>query len=198
MNRRSARAEGRGTLSLGSGAVITDLTRSATGMVGPPQSARHGAERTEGDGSRRPIGGYGSKEGGGRHVGVVEMEDGSMLGGPDPARASHLRTRVRGAARKMTTALVAPSQLRLPMPEQMNAVLPHLSPEGTSAFLHEVLTALQAAQANNDLRPVQEVVEAWFRTLLLRQHPEHPEAIHRSTSGEPLLSADELRAELLA
>lgn len=98
----------------------------------------------------------------------------------------------------MTTALVAPSQLRLPMPEQMNAVLPHLSPDGTSAFLSEVLAALQEAQTNNDLRPVQEVVEAWYRTLLLRQHPEHAEAIHRPTVGEPTLTIDQLRAELLA
>ncbi len=46
-----------------------------------------------------------------------------------------------------------------------------LTDAGARAFSNELVAALVRAKAQDDLRPLLEVVEAWYRTLVLIQDP---------------------------
>jgi hypothetical protein len=82
------------------------------------------------------------------------------------------------------------------IPPEMRAVMARLTPEGAQLFVAEMLEALEQAQAANDLAPVQRVLNAWFRTLILRSDPgyeAHLRAADDEDRGEPL-SIEDLRA----
>ncbi len=61
-----------------------------------------------------------------------------------------------------------PSQFRLP-PEAQE-VLGNLTDVGRREFIREVLDALAASTAADDLRPLADVIEAWYRTMIVRLH----------------------------
>lgn len=64
-------------------------------------------------------------------------------------------------------------------------------------FIKEVLVALGAAKAADDLRPVTDVVEAWYRTMLVRRGPRFA-ALKRAARKPPTkcLTIEEVRAQL--
>jgi hypothetical protein len=59
------------------------------------------------------------------------------------------------------------ADLDLPTREQINAVKEKLSPEGAEMFAQEMFEALWQSKEHADGRPLQEVVGAWYATLLL-------------------------------
>lgn len=66
-----------------------------------------------------------------------------------------------------------PEGLTIPPRSKVAAVLENLTDEGAKRFVGELLAALEDAKQEGDLAHVNRVVEAWFRTLLLRMDPEH-------------------------
>lgn len=65
-----------------------------------------------------------------------------------------------------------PKDLDLP-PEVFDVLLKALTEKGRANFERDLLRAIQEAQQRNNLRPVREVLEAWYRTLVVRQHPDY-------------------------
>lgn len=64
-----------------------------------------------------------------------------------------------------------PEDLHLP-PEAVE-VFRHLSKEGSAIFSQEIVQAVIDSQRKGNLRPLEELIEAWYRTLLLRQDPSY-------------------------
>lgn len=59
------------------------------------------------------------------------------------------------------------------------------------------MKALETAQNTNDLRPVRDVIEAHYRTLRVRSHPDYLAAIERvNQPPTELLTADESIARI--
>lgn len=73
----------------------------------------------------------------------------------------------------------------LGLPPDAEQVFEALTQEGEKAFSQEIVAALLKAEATNDFRPVRDVVEAWYRTLLFVRAPGHDEAIEWANSTEP-------------
>lgn len=65
----------------------------------------------------------------------------------------------------------------LGMPPQAAEVLSALTIDGSQAFSQQIVQALIKAQMKNDLRPVRDVVEAWYRTLLFVNDEGHDRAV---------------------
>jgi hypothetical protein len=63
------------------------------------------------------------------------------------------------------------------LPPEAEAVFDHLNEDGAARFGREIVQALVMVQAKGDFRPVLDVVEAWYRTLLMRQHPDYEEMV---------------------
>lgn len=77
----------------------------------------------------------------------------------------------------------------LEIPEATAAVLDELSGLLTDgerrSFMRQIVDALMEARRRDDLRPVQDVVESWHRTLLFRASPGHDEAMAEEPLGPP-------------
>jgi Family of unknown function (DUF6247) len=58
-------------------------------------------------------------------------------------------------------------------PEVFDVLFKALTEHGRANFDRDLLRAIQQAQQRNNLRPVREVLEAWYRTLVVRQHPDY-------------------------
>lgn len=89
--------------------------------------------------------------------------------------------------RSASEAIREPRYLELP-PEADRAyeeLSPYLTNEGREAFLRELIHALVVSHAENNLRPVQDVIAAWYRTLLLRSDPNYEENIKRARRSRP-------------
>lgn len=85
----------------------------------------------------------------------------------------------------------------LELPPEIAEVFEGLTDEGRRAYVHKLMEALEAAQATNDLRPVRDVIEAYYRTLRVRQHPEYRRAIERAKQPpHGQLTADEAIARI--
>jgi hypothetical protein len=52
-------------------------------------------------------------------------------------------------------------------------VLANLAPFGRQRFIDEIFLAMEEARRINDWRPVQRVVGAWYKTLVLRSDSEY-------------------------
>jgi hypothetical protein len=91
----------------------------------------------------------------------------------------------------------SPRDLNLP-PEVFDVLLKALTDEGRANFERDLLRAIQRAQKRNNLRPVREVLEAWYRTLIVRQHPDYQESLAWARQSEDLdgKTVDELTQEL--
>src|SRR5690348_5300933 len=74
----------------------------------------------------------------------------------------------------MAVAIRHPREFTLPAStEAIIGMLDELSQEDLAELAKEFLEALDASRQKDDLRPVQRVLEAWWRTTLLRRDPEH-------------------------
>lgn len=69
------------------------------------------------------------------------------------------------------------------LPPEAEEVFDHLTEDGEARFGREIFQALLSAQAKGDFRPVLDVVEAWYRTLLMRQHPQYEETVRWARRG---------------
>lgn len=57
----------------------------------------------------------------------------------------------------------------LELPPEVGRVLESLTSPGRAQFIQEVTAAIVQGQRDNNLRPLQDVILAWYRTLLARQ-----------------------------
>jgi hypothetical protein len=64
-------------------------------------------------------------------------------------------------------------------------VLANLSPQGEQLFRTEVLEAIRKSITSNDLRPIQEVLEAWYRTLVLIKDPAFSKKVQWALDNPP-------------
>lgn len=55
--------------------------------------------------------------------------------------------------------------------EHFRVLTEALTEQGRLNLTLELIDAIERAQARNDLRPVRDTIEAWYRTLLIRQTP---------------------------
>lgn len=92
-----------------------------------------------------------------------------------------------------------PEQLYVPPSSkgrELHDVLDHLTPEGGKEFARQVMAAIKESQETNDLRPINTVVESWYRSLVFDGRPEFDEkwaaAEEVSLSG-PRLNLDGIR-----
>ncbi len=64
----------------------------------------------------------------------------------------------------------------------------------------EMLEAIESAHADGNLRPLQDVIHAWYRTLLFVRDPGYDEAVNQarqiSVKSEKTYSAEELSEAL--
>lgn len=94
-----------------------------------------------------------------------------------------------------------PERIRHPenldLPPEAADVFAALSPEGSQTFSQEILHALIKAQMKGNLRPVRDVVEAWYKTLVAVRSPLHAQAATEAR-GRPgrSLPVEKLREEL--
>lgn len=65
----------------------------------------------------------------------------------------------------------------LNLPPEAAEVFAHLTAEGAERFSREIMDALIKAQMKGNLRPVRDVVEAWYRSLKLVQLESHTTAV---------------------
>ena len=89
-------------------------------------------------------------------------------------------------------AIRQPGDMKLP--DDVWAVLEHfkteevwdnLSPQGERDFQTEVLEALRVSIAGNDLRPLQETLESWYRTLIVLKDPSFGPKFEWATKNPP-------------
>jgi Family of unknown function (DUF6247) len=71
-----------------------------------------------------------------------------------------------------------------------------VSDRSMRVFIDELLEAMEGATRENDLAPVQRVIGAWYRTLVLRSDPHY--AANLQAAGDPdrgeAFTIDDLRA----
>jgi hypothetical protein len=96
---------------------------------------------------------------------------------------------------------ITPAELWLPARlERVNEVFASLTPSGQAQFISEFFEALYEARRTDNLRPLQDVVEAWYRTLVARGSPNYEEGIAWARDHEPspddLVDVQELRERL--
>lgn len=87
----------------------------------------------------------------------------------------------------------------LDLPPEAREVFTHLTEDGSTQFSQEIIAALWQAQEKGNLRPVKDVVDAWYRSLLIWRDSAHGDATTwakrtRRRSGVPL---EELRDKLV-
>ena len=71
-------------------------------------------------------------------------------------------------------AIRHPREFTLPAStEAVIAMLDELNQGDLAELANEFFEALDAMRQKDDLRPVQRVLESWWRTTLLRRDPEH-------------------------
>jgi hypothetical protein len=85
--------------------------------------------------------------------------------------------------------LAVPDRIERPqdlgLPPEAVEVFSHLTEHGASIFSQEIVQALMKAQRRGNLRPVRDVVEAWYRTLILRQDPSYEENVDWAKRSRP-------------
>jgi hypothetical protein len=94
-----------------------------------------------------------------------------------------------------------PAELRLPAHmERVSEVFASLTPDGRTQFISEFVEALFEARQTDNLRPLQDVVEGWYRTLVASRSPDYEAAVTWASEHEPatdeLLGLQQLRERL--
>jgi hypothetical protein len=80
----------------------------------------------------------------------------------------------------IAAAITSVSDLEIPYDdERIPAITRRLTPTGRQNFLNELLAALAQAQATGNLRAVQEVITAWYRTAIVRSDPAYHANVRR-------------------
>jgi hypothetical protein len=74
----------------------------------------------------------------------------------------------------------------LGLPPEAERVLEALTEHGAPVFSRDITRAIFQAQATGNLRPVRDVVEAWYRTLLLKSHPDYKDAVRWARDENPV------------
>jgi hypothetical protein len=97
--------------------------------------------------------------------------------------------------------ITRPAELWLPARlERASEVFASLTPKGQAAFISEFVEALYAARSTDNLRPLQDVVEKWYRTLVARRSPDYEAGIAWAREHEPspddLVDVQELRERM--
>lgn len=77
-------------------------------------------------------------------------------------------------SRSPAEEILHPQDLRLP--PEAEKVFESLTEQGAEIFAREIIKALVQAEAGGNLQPVRDTVEAWYRTLQMRSHPDYPAA----------------------
>ncbi len=100
-------------------------------------------------------------------------------------------------------AIRHPADVTLPADPQevLDALSRSFTAQERERLAEEFVEALASVKAEDDFRPVVDLIESWYRTALLRQDPEWPairEELHRQTPRGPGHSVEELRRELSA
>jgi Family of unknown function (DUF6247) len=100
------------------------------------------------------------------------------------------------AAEKITPAeLWLPSRL-----ERANEVFASLDADGQAQFISEFFQALYEARRIDNLRPLQDVIEAWYWTLVARRSPNYEAGVAWTREHEPspdeLMDVQELRERM--
>ncbi len=102
-------------------------------------------------------------------------------------------------------AIRHPREFTLPAStDAIIAMLDELNQEDLAEMAKAFFEALDVSRQKDDLRPVQRVLEAWYRTTLLRRDPEHAqltrEAHARAAGHVPsdveTQTVDELRDDI--
>jgi len=94
-----------------------------------------------------------------------------------------------------------PAELWLPSRlERADEVFASLSPSGRTRFISEFVQALYEARSTDNLRPLQDVVETWYRTLVARRSLGYEAGIAWAREHEPspddLVDVQELRGRM--
>jgi Family of unknown function (DUF6247) len=94
-----------------------------------------------------------------------------------------------------------PAELWLPARlERAAEVFASLDARSQAQFISEFLQALYEARRTDNLRPLQDVIEAWYRTLVARRSPDYEAAIAWAREHEPspddLMDAQQLRERM--
>lgn len=88
----------------------------------------------------------------------------------------------------------------LSVPDKVVEAFGHLSEyltgEGQQEFISEMLQALSLAAKLDSMSPVHEVLETWYRTLLLKSQQDFDTEMSREDQEQPKLSVEEVRARL--
>lgn len=95
-----------------------------------------------------------------------------------------------------TEAVTHLSDLRLPEVSQLNG----MAEDGAGRLLQEIMDAVAAGKSDNDHRPLEMVIDSWYRSLLFWQHDpkKYDDIMTKARRSHPRgeLSEDELRARL--
>jgi hypothetical protein len=94
-----------------------------------------------------------------------------------------------------------PAELWLPARlERANEVFASLDAPSQAQFISELVQALYEARRTDNLRPLQDVIEAWYRTLVARRSPDYEAAVAWAREHEPspddLMDVQELRERM--
>ena len=73
----------------------------------------------------------------------------------------------------------------LHLPPRMGEVLGQLKPDAARRFIAEISEALASAQESNDRGPVRDVVEAWYRTVLVAGDPRYAQNVAAAGRSRP-------------
>jgi hypothetical protein len=60
-----------------------------------------------------------------------------------------------------------------------------LTADASRRFMLEMLSALEAAEREDDLQPVRDVIEAWYRTVLITADPAYVANIEAAVRSRP-------------
>jgi hypothetical protein len=96
-----------------------------------------------------------------------------------------------------TEAKQQPSDLYSPhdqiTKDMLATVSRSLSPEGWADFAKDLTAALAESKRSNDLRPLNTMIEAWYRTFVFMSRPQFHEAYASAETDDPGLSLADLR-----
>lgn len=91
-----------------------------------------------------------------------------------------------------------PEQLYSPTSYERQAaeVADALTPEGTKEFAHQVMEAIDHSRDSGNLRPLNNVIESWYRTLVFMSREgflEKWEETEQTVASAARLSLDDIR-----
>jgi hypothetical protein len=82
--------------------------------------------------------------------------------------------------------ITRPAGLHDDLPGKFQQVIDWASSEGQLyEFASEFRASLERAKVDNDLRPLSNIIEAWWRSLLFRRNPNYEAAVHEAIDEQP-------------